>query len=454
MNADEQVVLNKFKPRAYQYALCDAIENKGYKKVIVNAARRWGKDITCFNIVSRQAIQDIGIYYYLLPTHVQARQVMFDGITTQGTRIIDEIDKRLVKKINSQEMKITLINNSIIQFCGSNKFDRLRGTNPKGIVFSEYAYQHPQVYPTLSPALEAHNGFAIFISTPFGENHFFDLWKVAQRSEEWFSITSTIEDAKHMSIDKLNAQIASGEITPDMALQEYYCSFSVGAIGAYYAKYLNKMELNGQIGEYSWESDFPVHTVWDLGVNDQTCILFFQIIGNSIHIIDMYIASDVGMEHYINFIKSKPYTYSGTHVAPHDIKVREYTSGGMSRLEKASNLGINFIVAPHMTIMDGIESVRTTLPRMKIDMSQCNLLVAALRNYRKKYNSETMMYDNKPLHDKNSHICDALRYLCISLPQFSHVTSARDLDQRYYETVYGVDTNMPDIFRDDVRGNF
>lgn len=162
----------------------------------------------------------------------------------------------------------------------------------------------------------------------------------------------------------------------------------------------------------------------------------------------MYQNSDVGMEHYINVLQSKPYTW-GKHIAPHDIKVREFTSGGLSRYEKAAQLGIQFTVAPDMSIIDGIESVRTTLPRVYVDNVKCKVLIAALRNYRKQYDTATKTYKPHPLHDANSHVADALRYLCTTLPKIQTKSDPVALDKRYQEALYGPENvGVPRIFQD------
>lgn len=444
-----QIHLNRFKPRPYQKDICIAFEQKKFQKMMIVLPRRAGKDIVCFNLMIRAAIRRVGIYFYLLPNAVQARRVMFDGITSEGQRIIDYIPKELIKSTNIQQMKIVLINESIIQFVGSENYDSLRGTNPVGCVFSEYAYQHPQAYPTIRPVLLANNGWAIFISTPFGENHFHNLYEIARaHPDEWYTCFMTVEDTKHISVEEIEREIESGEISPDMAQQEYFCSFGIGAIGAYYAKYLNRMELNNQVCQVDWEPNYPVHSAWDLGMRDATSILMFQVIGRQINIIDMYQNSDVGMEHYINVLQAKPYIW-GKHIAPHDIQVREFTSGGLSRFEKASQLGFRFTVAPDLSIIDGIESVRTTLPRIYVDSNRCKILVAALRNYRKQYDAGTKTYMPRPLHDSNSHVADALRYLCVALPKIQTQADPVALEKRYNEARYGTDhSNMPAIFRD------
>jgi phage terminase large subunit len=451
--ADETINLNDyFKPREYQLPIFKAFEEDKYKKLMIVMGRRAGKDVCCFNLMVRAALRRVGIYYYILPNAVQARRVMFDGMTIDGQKIIDYIPKSLVSKVNIQQMKITFINDSIIQFVGSENYNSLRGTNPVGCVFSEYAYCHPASYPTVRPILLANNGFCIFISTPFGENHFFDLYNIAKDNpHEWFTYLLPASISKHISQEEIQREIESGEISPDMAAQEYEVSFSVGARGAYYSTYLNKMELSGQIGRVAWEPDYPVHSAWDIGMADSTSILMFQIIDRRVNIIDMYQNENVGLEHYVNYLQSKEYTW-GTHIAPHDIKVREFTSGGLTRQEKAARLGINFVIAPSLSIMDGIESVRTTLPRMYIDEGKCKTLIAGLRNYRKEYDAAHGVYKNRPLHDKNSHVMDSLRYLCTSLPLIAHSDSSpEELEKRYQEAMYGRgQSNLPPVFRTDL----
>lgn len=449
MHIETQLKLQEFVPRDYQLPIFDAFENKHFKKLLIVLPRRAGKDIVCFNLMIRSALKRVGIYYYLLPTAVQARRVMFEGITDDGKRMIDFIPQQLVKSINIQQMKITLINNSIIQFCGSNDFDSLRGTNPVGCIFSEMAYQHPQAYPTLRPILLSNSGYACFVSTPNGENHFHNLYEIALNNpEEWFVYFKTVEDTQHISQQDIQKEIDSGEISPDMAQQEYYCSFSTGAIGSYYAKYLNNMELNHQVGHVDWEPSFPVHSAWDIGMRDSTVILMFQVIGRQINIMDMYINSNVGLEHYINVLQAKGYTWK-YHFGPHDLQVREFTSGGLSRIEKAQQLGFEFTLAPNISIIDGIEAVRTTLPRIYIDEKRCKPLLVALKNYRREYDTKNKVYKNKPTHDSHSHIADALRYLCLSIGKTQDGRSAEDLEEMYRKSRYGYQGNMPNFFRDD-----
>src|SRR5580698_4330271 len=139
ISAEAQVLLNKFKPRPYQLPILDAIENKGYKRVIAIMPRRAGKDVAAFNLCVRQCIRKPCVIYYVFPTYSQGRKVIMDGILNTGERFIDFIPPELVEGINNQEMKIRFINGSLLQIVGSDNIDSLMGTNPSGVVFSEYA---------------------------------------------------------------------------------------------------------------------------------------------------------------------------------------------------------------------------------------------------------------------------------------------------------------------------
>ena len=408
------VDMDAFTPRAYQIPIFRAMD-RGAKKLVVVAHRRFGKDLIGINLTIREAFKRRGTYAYILPTYRQAKNIIWKGMTKDGTPFLDYIPKELIRKKHVQDLSIELINGSRIMLLGSNNYDSLRGVNPVGIVFSEYAYQHPQVYATMSPVINENGGWMYFQSTPFGENHFFDIYSVAtQFPEEWFSYKQTVKDTGIITQEQIDKEIRDNLISPDMVQQEYFCDFSVGALGSYYAKYVNDLDLAEQIGDVPWDKGKPVYTACDLGMNDATVILFFQLDGRRVNIIDMHFNSNVGLEYYAHYIKSKPYTYA-RHIAPHDIRVRDQMGGGMQRWDKMRELGIEFDIAPNLSVIDGIEIVRSQFNRLWIDETKCRRLITALRDYRKEYDEKAKRYKNKPLHDSNSDFCDALRYLCISL---------------------------------------
>lgn len=448
ISPDIQVYLNRYHPRPYQLPILDAILNKGYKRVLGILPRRSGKDITAFNLCIRECVRKTCVIYYIFPTFSQGRRALWDCITSSGEHVLDYIPPQIIKSKNSTEMKIIFINGSILQIVGSDRFDALRGTNPQGVVFSEYAYQDPRAYPVIRPILTANDGWALFLSTPFGKNHFWNLFQIAENSPEWFCYRLTVEDTEHISLWEIEKERAEGIMSDDLIQQEYYCDFTMGVEGSYYAKYLQKLRLDGRISDVPWESAFKVHTAWDLGVRDSTTIIFFQTIGQTVRIIDCYENSKEGLEHYVSILEQKPYSY-GKHIAPHDIAVKEWGSG-MTRIEKAKQLGVSFTIAPNISIEDGIESVRSTMNKLWFDQTKCAPLLKALENYRQEYDAKRKVYKSHPLHDFSSHYADSFRYLCISLPKTRDGLSPEQLQQRYQEAVYGPNNNLPSVFRDDL----
>ena len=443
-----QINLDLFEPRDYQIPLMDALENKGYKRILAIMPRRAGKDVTAFNLCIRECLRKVCVIYYIFPTYSQGKKVLWDSITNQGKRILDYIPPELVDSMNSQEMKIRFKNGSLLQIVGSDNFDRLMGTNPQGVVFSEYALQDPRAYQYIRPILTANNGWAIFISTPRGKNHLWDLYQMAKDSPYWFCMKLTLDDTKHIPLSEIEREREEGLMSDDLIAQEYYTSFTMGVEGAYYSKYIDSLRLKTQITSVIYEPAFPVHTAWDLGVRDSTTIIFFQIVGQEIHIIDCYENSKVGLEHYVKVVKNKDYIYA-KHIAPHDIKVKEWGSG-ITRIEKARELGIKFILSNNCSIEDGIEAVRSKFPKMWFDQTNCRPLLKALENYRQEYDIKNKIYKTTPLHDWSSHFADAMRYLCVSLPKTRDGLSAEELDKRFHDTVYGTNSNLPPIFRDDL----
>ena len=452
MNIETKIALDKFQPRHYQLPIIDAIENKGYKRVIFIAPRRSGKDIVAWNIIIRQAIKKVGVYWYILPTYSQAKKIIWDSRLNSSVKdgssalsFLDFIPAELIKRTNSQEMKIVLFNDSIIQLVGSENVDSLVGTNAIGMVFSEYALQSPLAYQLLRPILLGNDGWALFVSTPRGKNSLYELYQIAQHSPDWFAYKLTLDDTKHIPMSEIEKERAEGLMSDDLIQQEYFCSFEMGVEGSYYAKYIDRMRLKGQIGIVPWEPSFSVNVAFDLGVRDSTCLIFFQNIGATVRIIDCYEKQKEGLEHYVNVIRSKPYTYN-KFIFPHDIAVQELGSG-ITRVEKLKQLGIKATIAPNIGIMDGIEAVRSAFAKIWIDEKNCKDLIKALENYRQEYDPKKRIYSSQPLHNWSSHYADSLRYLCVALPKTrDYGDSAADLEKRYTETVYG--NQLPRMFQD------
>jgi hypothetical protein len=167
----------------------------------------------------------------------------------------------------------------------------------------------------------------------------------------------------------------------------------------------------GRIGNVPYEPGYKVDTWWDLGLNDRMSIWFTQRIGAELRVIDYEEGTGKGLNHWAVVLQEKRYVY-GTHNAPHDIEVRELTSG-RSRRDIARDLGIDFVVTPKLHVQDGIEDARNLFSSCWFDREKCALGLNALKNYRKQYDEKRRTYLNHPFHDWSSNAADGFRTLAV-----------------------------------------
>jgi phage terminase large subunit len=417
---DMSIRLPDFDPRPYQLPFLAAMDS-GYRRAVIVWHRRAGKELTCFNWMAKQAFwHRVGTYVYFFPTSRLGRRILWDGMDKNGKKFLDYIAKPLLADINKVEMKLTFTNGSVIQIMGTDQIINV-GTNPVGCVFSEYSLQDQYAWNYTRPILRENGGWAIFNFTPRGKNHAYDLYLMAKNDPEWFTQRLTINDtckedgSRIISEEDIEAERREG-MSEHLIQQEYYCSFDQGAEGAYYAKYLNQAELQGRITDVPHDPMTGVETFWDLGVGDETVILFVQKVGQQIHLIDLYRNQGEGLNHYAKVIHDKAqqnnWIYSD-HYAPHDIQVRELGSGAQTRLEIARELGIKFKIVPNLPIAEGIELARGIFPRLWIDSKRCSFFIKAAENYHKHYNEKLNVYSDRPVHDWSSHTMDAFRMMAI-----------------------------------------
>jgi hypothetical protein len=415
-----------WEPRNYQTYLWNALIKEGYKRAAYIWHRRAGKDLFGLNYLIREAIVNTaGTYWHVFPTYKQGRKAIWNETDLKGRKYLDYIPKDLITRINNQEMTIELENGSIYQIVGSDRVDELRGAGIKGVIFSEYSEQRPTAWATIRPMIMASNGWAIFNFTPKGQNHAYNLYNMAKDDPTWYTEIVTVDDTMGQVYSKESLEQAKKEDlaegkTLDFINQEYYCSFYNAIEGAYYSAQLKEAEDSKRISDIPWEKDIMVDTWWDLGLRDETAIWFTQTVGREIRVIDYIEGTGKGMNEYIKMVREKPYIY-GSHNAPHDIRVKEY-SDGKSRYDKAYDMGIEFDVVPNIPVQDGINAVRSVFNKCYFDKTKCQKGLMALRNYKRKYNEIRECFDEKPYHDWASNGADAFRYFAVGLDEKRHQT--------------------------------
>jgi hypothetical protein len=409
-----------FKPRSYQQAVYDAFL-MGKRRFCCVWHRRSGKDKTFLNLSLMATHLQKGNYIYVFPELTHARKVIWNGIDSEGHRFLDHFPQSIIKRKNDTEMFIEFTNGSTFQLMGSDNYDKLRGINPMGIVFSEYQEHHPVAWDTLRPIIAENGGWVVFQGTPKGHNHFYDVYMYSQENPDWHSSKLTVNQTKRengepiIGLDVIEEERRSG-MEEYLIQQEYYCDFSTPVAGAYYADLLKNAEDEGRIKELTIEPNLPVYTFWDLGVDDSTAIWFFQYVNSELRFIDFYENRGIGMPKYIEYLngwaKQNNVGYD-RHFAPHDIKVTEFGTG-KTRWEIAQSFGLRFDLAPNLGLMDGINMVRVLFPRMWFNKHRCAVGINCLRKYHKEYDELRKCFSLRPAHDWASHGADAMRYFAVS----------------------------------------
>lgn len=398
--------------------------------------RRAGKDVTIFNWVIGKLVEESQVCFYIMPSYAQAKKVIWDALTNDSMRILDYFPDELISQKNSQEMKIRLKNGSLFQLIGSDNIDSLMGTNPKIVIFSEYAIQDPIAWDYIRPILRVNKGYAIFISTPRGKNHFYDIFRQAQCTEGWFAERLTVEDTNVLSVADIDKEREDG-MSDELIQQEYYCSFDRGVEGSYYSKLLLKMEEEERITDVSYDPYKPVFTVWDLGYDDSTAIIFFQLSGTNIHVIDCEEHNTRTLAWYKDLLDKKNYKY-GSNLFPHDVENVDGLITGCTRREFLEELGISVTTVSKLLVADGIEAVKALMSsRLYIDKTKCKKLLKSLEHYHREWDEKKKVYKNTPLHDWSSHYADAMRYLAVGLNKISGSSKSVESDLKALRSFWG-----------------
>lgn len=400
--------------RPYQKPLFQYMLKGGMRKKRANMIwhRRAGKDSVCLQIGAIATQERVGTYWHMLPTLQQARRVIWDGIDKLGRRMIYQaFPKELIASVNNSEMKIVFKNGSIWQCVGSDNYDSLVGTNPVGLIMSEYSIADPQAWEYLRPILLENDGWALFIYTPRGKTHGHKLFQMSEENPNWFSQKLTINDTGVMTDANVEAEIAAG-MSREKAMQEFYCSFDIGQEGAYYTEELAVCESSGRRGNYPWDPRKLVSTWWDIGFRDHTSIIFTQEAPSGApRIIDHMAQRNRGMPEWIRIVNGQEYDYD-RHNGPHDIETHEWGSGA-TRTEMAHELGFDFEAVPKVSIDQGIEASRAMLRIAEFNQDTTENLWDNLSEYHREYNQKKQIFKDKPDHDHTSHDADAFRYLSV-----------------------------------------
>lgn len=416
---------NGWKPRPYQLKAWRYLQNGGRHAELV-WHRRAGKDDICLHWAARAAHERIATYWHMLPMAAQARKAIWEAINPHsGIRRIDEaFPKELRETTRENEMMIRFKNGSTWQVVGSDNFNSLVGSPPAGVTASEWALANPLARAYLRPILKENGGWQLYITTPRGKNHahqtFTGATAAMHAGRDVFAQCLTAHDTGAMSPEALEEERQVyiddyGEEAGDALFrQEYLCDWDAALLGTFFGREMRLALEEGRICDLQYDPATPVETAWDLGYSDDTAIWFFQRVRGEKRFIDHYASSGQDIAHYANVLASKPYKY-GKHWLPLDARAESLASNGKSTVEQLFALGVRGTIIPKLSVQDSIQAARMIFPACWFDAEKCFHGIESLRQYRRKYDSDKRVFQQKPDHDEHSHNADAFRYAATAM---------------------------------------
>ena len=442
-----------FDPWPHQEEWFTAFYDHGIRRFMEVVHRRGGKDKGFLNLMINEMTQRVGNYCHVFPQRNRARLIVWQGIDSEGRRYIDHFPPPLIYRKREQEMMVSLRHpdepwreGSIYWCMGSDKdVYLLVGTNPVGIIWSEFAEIDPRMRELVLPILRRNGGWEAIVCTPRGRNHAYRLFNTVRSNTSWhvtyLSVRETSDhQGKPLVTDADIEQDKADGMSQEAIDQEYFLAWEAPMPGSYYAEEFRRIDAQGRIRQVPYDPAYPVLTAWDLGRNDCNAIWFVQIVGREIRVIDyeegpnIALAREDGLadddtpkKTWIDIVRAKPYIYDHSkvlppltqspyeiHYGPHDLEVHEY-SYGKTRYTIALRHGLRFTVVPSGTIEDGIAAGRALLERAVFDEHACARGLDALRDYRREFDQSKQVFLNHPEHNWASNGADAWRYLAVGI---------------------------------------
>ena len=396
-------VIIPYKPREHQLTLHEAVDANRF--CVAVAHRRFGKTVAAINQLIKSSLQcdkEAPRFAYIAPTYTQAKRVAWDYLL--------KYTQPLNATANISELRVDFYGRRISLY-GADNPDSLRGIYLDGVVLDEVGDMNPKIWnEVVRPALSDRLGWAMFIGTPKGANHFKDLRDRAEKEDGWSLLEFKASQTKIIPADELLA--AKKEMGEDKYNQEFECSFNAAVEGSYYGQILNTLEQQGRFCEIVRDDLCKTYAAWDLGVGDSTSIWIAQVAGQEIRLLDYIENHGQGLDWYVRELKSRNWEKAQM-LLPHDVEVRELGTG-RSRLEMLREAGLDCTVVPRLPVDDGIAAVRRLLPRCWFH-KETKQGLDCLINYRREYDEKRNVFFDKPLHDWSSHAADSFRYLAVGM---------------------------------------
>lgn len=407
------------------------------KYKVINCGRQFGKTIFAVNYLLEEAltkefpcdgcdgsgctrchktgiISGGGRYWYIAPTYKQAKAIAWEILLAA----VRALPPALVKKVNESELYVILGNNARVEIKGADNEDTLRGVALHGCVLDEYAFMRPNVFnKVILPMFNTTNGWCIFISTPNGFNHFYDLYISAKGKPDWDTFHFTSYDNPYASPEVLEE--AKRELSDEAFSQEYLGEFRKKE-GLVYKEFDRDKHV---VTRDKWEGLQMIDTIAgiDFGFNNPSALVVIKKdFDNRYWIVDEWKKSRQTTTEVAEKCKNLESAWGINAFYP--------DPASPEHIEDIRRKGVN-VRESNKDIKKGIEKVASLFKnnRLFIDAS-CTETILELESYSYPDKEARRGISDKNEAEKpvkeNDHIVDALRYALFSeeptqLNQFS-----------------------------------
>lgn len=254
-------------------------------------------------------------------------------------------------------------------------------------------------------------------STKFSQDFTLSDGTVVTKRIEY--IQALLKDNPHIS-KEYEATLMMMGVEERKALLEGRWDAFTSVAGQIFEHELKLMQEEHRVCVIRHDKANPVHTFWDLGINDHHVILFVQFVGKEIRIINMLKGSDKSIrDHWIPEIKriqaDQGYVFAG-HWLPHDSAQRDKWGGKSIYDEVRAVLNdVNKLPRPNLKL-ESIQKTRAMFDNVWIDKVNCSDLYDDLSNYKRKWDANNNVWSNEPVHNDASHAADAFQYVSYYKP--------------------------------------
>ena len=211
---------------------------------VVAAGRRTGKSRLAAWMLIVEALQaDRGNVWYVAPTQGQARDIMWLTLLELGNPVIES------SHVNN--MQIKLVNGAVISLKGADRPETMRGVSLKFVVLDEYADMKPSVFEQiLRPALADLKGKALFIGTPMGRNHFYELYTYGDKNDDKEYKSWHFTSFDNPLLDPKEIEAAKKSMSSFAFRTEFMASFEAASGGIFKEEWIKIDDEEPKDGRY------------------------------------------------------------------------------------------------------------------------------------------------------------------------------------------------------------